>query len=257
MLYWTFFTPQMSWWSFHPQLLLCKSSLTRTCGRRLENLPRPPRTRKLRKKRVRMRMKVCRSANAHWALQSHCSIWSCDRAFQQVLSSKAKKDNKAITYNKNTKKTNAPLEKLIVQKHWRRQSLVWRCPHNLEALRAKGQILDTKSVQRVVRYHRLTEPRDEEYDQDAEKIGYQQGQRCMVQSCECATCHEPDVIAVAAAQQVYWGSLLVLSLVFVAACLCPQVCLRDCWPTNAPVTDFWMIASTWTHLYATSFWSVF
>ncbi len=76
------------------------------------------------------------------------------------------------TTTKNTKKTKA-------QKHWRRQSVAWRC-------------------------------------------------------------HEADVIAAADAQQVYWGSLLVLSLVFGAARA--QVCLSD---VNQP-THQWQIFE-WLH----------
>ena len=206
--------------------------------------------------RMKIGLQTCRSSLGPSKPLFHLKLWSC---LSTSVVFQGKKDNKAINDNKKHEEDECSFGKAHRSKHWRRQSLVWRCPHNLEALREKGEFLDTETVQRVVRYHRLAEPRDEEYDQDLheQKNGYQQGQKCMARSCECATCPEADVIAVAATQQVYWGSLLVLSLVFVAACLRPQVCLRDCWPTNAPVTDFWMIAPTWTHLYATSFWTVF
>ena len=66
------------------------------------------------------------------------------KPFQKLLSSKTERTTKPSTTTKNTKKTKALLEKFIVQKHWRRQSLVWSCPHNLEALREKVQFLGPK-----------------------------------------------------------------------------------------------------------------
>lgn len=59
----------------------------------------------------------------------------------------------------------------------------------------------------------------------------------MSRSCECATCYEADAIAVATAQEVYWGLL----------CAPKFVSVTVNQPTNVPVTDFWMIAFSRAH----------
>lgn len=102
-----------SWWSFHPQLLLCESSLTRTCGKRLENLPRPPRTRKSRKKRLTMRAKIglqkCRSS-----LGPSKAIVPSELVIKpfNTCCFPRQQDSKASNARKNTKKTKAPSKTL-------------------------------------------------------------------------------------------------------------------------------------------------
>ena len=165
------------------------------------------------------------------------------RPFQKLLSSKAKRTTKPSTTTKSTKKTKAPLEKLIVQKHWRRQSLVWSCPHNLEVLREKVQLLGPETVQWAVRYQGSAEPRHEEYDQDLHqktmatnkaKDAFHEAANVLkrafahLESESAGSMLAPGVIKLmkivaAPAQQVYWGSLLVLSLWLLAPL---SLCLR-------------------------------
>lgn len=58
------------------------------------------------------------------------------------------KDSKATNANKKTRR-----RRRLLQKHWRCQSWVWWCPHNLEALKEKVKFLGTKTVERVVPRH--------------------------------------------------------------------------------------------------------
>jgi len=44
--------------------------------------------------------------------KGHCSIWTCDQAFQHLLSSKAKRQQGHQRQQKNTKKTKAPSKAL-------------------------------------------------------------------------------------------------------------------------------------------------
>lgn len=79
--------------------------------------------------------------------KGHCSIWTCDQAFQHLLSSKAKRQQGHQRQQKTRRR------RRLLQKHWRCQSWVWWCPHNLEALKEKVKFLGTKTVERVVPRH--------------------------------------------------------------------------------------------------------